>query len=198
MISFITWCAVGAFSGVVFSSFFEWTLHRFIMHRPLGPFRYPFEAHAIVHHQTFKADHTYHLINEEDKKTIPMAWWNGPVLVFFCQMPMLIAAIIWQKWAILVGGAVACSAYYATYEYIHWCMHLPRKRFVERSGVFFRLNGHHLLHHRYMGKNFNVVFPLADLLLGTLVIRSQIKFAQPQGPFIPNVQPKLTNHAAHA
>ena len=111
---------------------------------------------------------------------------------------MLIAAIIWQKWAILVGGAVACSAYYATYEYIHWCMHLPRKRFVERSGIFFRLNGHHLLHHRYMGKNFNVVFPLADLLLGTLVIRSQIKFAQPQGPFIPNVQPKLNQQPAHS
>ena len=46
---------------------------------------------------------------------------------------------------------------------MHWCMHLPRRRRrLERSGVFFRLNGHHLLI-TGMHKNFNVVLPLADL-----------------------------------
>jgi len=65
-----------------------------------------------------------------------------------------------SHWGLLWGALPACIGYYAAYEYIHWCMHLPRKRYVERSGIFFRLNGHHLLHHRYMHKNFNVVFPL--------------------------------------
>jgi sterol desaturase/sphingolipid hydroxylase (fatty acid hydroxylase superfamily) len=69
-------------------------------------------------------------------------------------------------------------------------MHLPRKRHVERSGIFFRLNGHHLLHHRYMGKNFNVVLPLADLSLRTLLLRSKIAFAQARGSSVPDVQPK--------
>ena len=73
---------------------------------------------------------------------------------------------------------------------MHWCMHLPRKRNVERSGIFFRLNGHHLLHHRYMGKNFNVVLPLADLCLGTLLLRSKVHFPQAVGPSVPNVQPR--------
>jgi len=73
---------------------------------------------------------------------------------------------------------------------MHWCMHLPKRRHVERSGIFFRLNGHHLLHHRYMHKNFNVVLPLADLCLGTLLLRSKIAFPQAQGPSVPNVQPK--------
>ena len=54
---------------------------------------------------------------------------------------------------------------------------------------FFRLNGHHLLHHRYMGKNFNVVLPLADLCLGTFILRSKVAFPQAQGPAVPNVQP---------
>jgi sterol desaturase/sphingolipid hydroxylase (fatty acid hydroxylase superfamily) len=70
-------------------------------------------------------------------------------------------------------------------------MHLPKKRHVERSGIYFWLNGHHLLHHRYMNKNFNVVMPLADLLLGTMRLRSKIAFPQPQGPAVPNVQPKV-------
>jgi hypothetical protein len=35
-----------------------------------------------------------------------------------------------------------------------------------------------------------VVFPLADLCLGTLLLRSKIHFKQATGPCVPNVQPK--------
>jgi malate synthase len=187
---FFFWCAIGVLTGVGFASLFEWVLHRYFMHRPTGGFRYPFERHALVHHRIFKADHTYHLIHEHDKKTVPMAWWNGPVLVALCQVPFLMLALVLKKWGILCGAALACTAYFAAYEYLHWCMHLPRKRHVERSGIFFRLNGHHLLHHRYMHSNFNVVLPLADLFFGTLILRSSVHFAQAQGASVPNVQPK--------
>lgn len=187
---FFFWCGIGFLSGVTFASLFEWVLHRYFMHRPTAGFRYPFERHALVHHRIFKADHTYHLIHEHDKETVPMAWWNGPVLVALTLVPFLILALMVQKWGILCGAAVASAGYYAAYEYMHWCMHLPRKRQLERSGIFFRLNGHHLLHHRYMHKNFNVVLPLADLCLGTLMLRSKVAFAQAQGPSVPNVQPK--------
>ena len=161
------------------------------MHRPFGKFRYPFEAHALIHHRVFRADETYHLINAKDAKTIPMAWWNGPVLVAVGILPFVAVAGWIGHWWFLAGGLVACAGYYGTYEYIHWCMHLPRKRNLERSGIFFRLNGHHLLHHRYMGKNFNVVLPLADLLLGTLLLRAPVHFKQARGPSVPDVQPRV-------
>jgi fatty acid hydroxylase family protein len=188
---FLFWTAVGLVVSIIFASFFEWTLHRFMMHRPFWKFTYPFERHALIHHRIFKADHTYHLIHEEDKQTIPMAWWNGPVLIAVGQLPFALTAFLLGQWGFLCGSVLACSAYYGAYEYLHWCMHLPRKRSVERSGIFFRLNGHHLLHHRYMGKNFNVVFPLADLCFGTLLLRSNVHFKQAEGPSVPNVQPKL-------
>jgi hypothetical protein len=177
--------------GVVCSSLFEWTLHRYVMHRPLGKFTYPYQRHTLIHHRIFKADHTYHLIHEKDKYTIPMAWWNGPALIAAALLPFLAASLLTRHWGILCGGALATSVYYGAYEYLHWCMHLPRRRNVERSGIFFRLNGHHLLHHRYMGRNFNVVFPLADLCLGTLLLRSKAHFKQAEGPSVPNVQPKF-------
>jgi hypothetical protein len=188
---FFFWMAVGFVIAVIYASLFEWALHRYVMHRPFGKFTYPFKSHALVHHRIFKSDHTYHLVHEEDKWTIPMAWWNGPVLIAVGMTPFVLAAVFSGKWGILVGAALACSAYYGAYEYMHWCMHLPRKRNVERSGIFFRLNGHHLLHHRYMGKNFNVVFPLADLCFGTLLLRSKIHFKQAEGPSVPDVQPRL-------
>jgi hypothetical protein len=189
MTDFLFWAAVGFVSGTVFASFFEWTLHRYIMHRPFPMFRYPYRTHALVHHRIFKANHSYHLIDEKDKWTIPMAWWNGPAMIATCSLLPLAIAWWTGKWGLLAGSVLAFTAYYATYEYLHWCMHLPRERHLERSGVFFRLNGHHLLHHRYMGKNFNVVLPLADLCLGTLLLRAKIHFAQPVGPSVPNVQP---------
>ena len=112
--------------AVIFASFFEWTLHRYFMHRPFGNFVYAFRAHALVHHQTFKADHTYHLINEEDKHTIPMAWWNGPVLIAVGMTPFWIAAWFVGSWGVIAGSLLACISYYGAYEYMHWCMHLPK------------------------------------------------------------------------
>ena len=185
------WLATGFLCSVVYGSFFEWLLHRYVMHRPLGKFRYPFEAHALIHHRVFKADDSYHLIHPKDAKTIPMAWWNGPVLIAVGIIPFIAVSWLLGRWSLLFGALSASAVYYATYEYIHWCMHLPKKRNLERSGIFFRLNGHHLLHHRYMGKNFNVVLPLADLLLGTLLLRSPLHFKQARGPSVPDVQPRV-------
>ncbi len=176
--------------GVVFASFFEWVLHRYVMHRPVGRFRYAFEAHALVHHRVFRADHSYHLQRPTDRHTIPMAWWNGPVLVALGSLPFALLALLLAHWGVLVGGAVAFAAYYGAYEWIHWCMHLPKARRMEAAPLFRRLNGHHLLHHRYMGKNFNVVLPLADLCLGTLLRRAPTHFAQARGPSVPSVQPR--------
>jgi hypothetical protein len=190
MQTFLYWVAGGFGAGVIFASFFEWLLHRYFMHQPVGRFDYAFRAHALVHHQTFKADQSYHLLDEKDKYTIPMAWWNGPVLILLCQLPFVPVAWALGQWGLVVGSLAAFICYYGTYEYMHWCMHLPKCRRVERSRLFQRLNGHHLLHHRYMHKNFNVVLPLADLCLGTLMLRSKICFAQPRGPAVPDVQPR--------
>ena len=190
MIPFFLFSLAGFLLGLVVVSFCEWVLHRYVMHRPLPGLRYPFQAHAVVHHHTFKGDATYHLKNEADKETIPMAWWNGPVLIVLISLPNVLLAWATGVWALAAGGALGIAGYYAVYEYLHWCMHLPKARRVEKSRLFQKLNGHHILHHRYMHKNFNVVLPLADLCLGTLLRRSKVRFAQPLGPAVPDVQPR--------
>ena len=198
LINFIFWTSLGFVASTVYASFLEWLLHRYLMHRPIGKFRYPYERHALVHHRIFRADHTYHLIDEKDAQTIPMAWWNGPLLIALEVQPFVLAAFLTGQWGFLCGAVVACIGYYGAYEYMHWCMHLPKKRQVERSGIFLRLNGHHLLHHRYMGRNFNVVLPLADLCFGTLLLRSKVSFKQARGPAVPDVQPKQPRENALA
>lgn len=190
MIIFSLWCLVGLTIGLVFASFFEWTLHKYVMHRPVGKFRYAFQAHAVVHHQVFKADKTYHLHDEKDKETIPMAWWNGAVLILIGVIPFVLISLAMGQWGLALGGFLAFTWYYCFYEYIHWCMHLPKARRVEKPWWFRKLNGHHLLHHRYMHKNFNVVLPVADWALGTLILRAKTVFMQATGPSVPDVQPR--------
>jgi sterol desaturase/sphingolipid hydroxylase (fatty acid hydroxylase superfamily) len=165
-------------ASIVYASVLEWLLHRYVMHKPLGKFDYPFRAHAIIHHGKFKADKTYTLVTHpDDGGTIPMAWWNGPVLIFIGTIPTIFPSYILGEtfsgiWLLSMIPVLAVSLYYGTYEYIHWCMHSPRDRFVERLGIYKSLNAHHLLHHRYPRKNFNVVLPIVDFLFGTLVTPS--------------------------
>lgn len=191
MTDYLFWQALGFIGGVGYASFFEWTLHKHVMHTNLKWFGYPFKAHAITHHGLFKSDYTYHLQHPDDRWTVPMAWWNAPVM-WLLHVPFILLLQFWVAHPIFWGGLLAMIVYYACYEYIHWCMHVPKRRNVERSGIFFRLNGHHLLHHRYPHKNLNVVLPLADLFLGTLVPRSPVTFAQARGPNVPDVQPHVT------
>src|ERR1043165_10088786 len=107
MSNFFFWSAIGAVGAIVYCSFFEWVLHRFVMHRPVLGFRYPFERHALIHHHVFRADHTYHLIDEKDAKTIPMAWWNGPALIGVGILPYVAFAWFTGHWGFLCGALVS-------------------------------------------------------------------------------------------
>lgn len=183
-------------SGIIYASMFEWALHRYVMHRPLGSFRYPFEAHACTHHRIFRADESYHF-QGVGKHKIPMAWWNGPVIVFVGVLPFALGALTvhlygWEQsaWIIFGAGLFVSAGYFAAYEYSHWCMHMPKNRWFEDTEIFRRMNGHHILHHRYVTKNYNVVLPIADFLFGTLITRSNVRFAQVTGPSVPDLQPE--------
>lgn len=163
--------------GVIFASIFEWILHKYVMHRPLGKFDYPYRAHDRTHHRVFEADHTYHLGNRADKAhLIRMAWWNCFILVPLATVPFLLVAylLLWAPvevvWTIAATGFVISAGYYAVYEGIHWCMHNPKGRWIERTALFYFIDRHHRLHHHNDATNLNVVFPFADLLLGTLVL----------------------------
>jgi sterol desaturase/sphingolipid hydroxylase (fatty acid hydroxylase superfamily) len=70
-------------------------------------------------------------------------------------------------------------------------MHKPTMPWIERAGFFRFIKNHHRLHHVYMGKNFNVVLPLADVLLGTLVLNDP----QPSRPTEPAARQVARRHS---
>jgi drug/metabolite transporter superfamily protein YnfA len=162
---------------IVQASFLEWIYHRYWLHRPWLPPQM-FTAHTLVHHQLCKHDDTFHVHDEEQEEALTFQWWGGPVLIAINLIPWVGA---W--WALrgamplsffvvcLTTMVVTFGLYYAAYEGFHYLMHRPSIAWIERSRPFRFIERHHRIHHAEMGKNFNVVVPLADLVLGTLLLR---------------------------
>ncbi len=172
-------------AATVQSSFFEWVFHRYWLHRPWLP-KDCFTAHTLVHHQLCKFEDTFEVVEHEQEEALHFQWWGGPFLVSLNIIPWVLLA-----WALAASGAklpylaflisfsIAALAYYVGYESIHYFMHKPRLDFVERSRWFQFLKKHHRIHHVHMNRNLNVLFPLADLVLGTLVTKMPAPQATP-------------------
>jgi sterol desaturase/sphingolipid hydroxylase (fatty acid hydroxylase superfamily) len=137
-----------------------------------------FTAHTLVHHQLCKHDDTFHVHDEEQEEALSFQWWGGPALVALNLLPWMGAWWVLGSMGLalpyltcVVTIAATIGTYYAAYEGFHYLMHRPTIAWIERSRPFRFLERHHRLHHVYMGKNFNVVCPLADVSLGTFVTR---------------------------
>ncbi|TMQ72875.1 MAG: hypothetical protein E6K80_01575 [Candidatus Eisenbacteria bacterium] len=177
---------VGAFMfAVVQASFFEWVFHRYWLHRPWLP-KDVFTAHTLVHHQLCKFDDTFHVTEHEQEEALTFQWWGGPFLVLLNVVPW--AATLWilssfgvhVSLLVLLIPTAVLGLYYAGYEGFHYLMHKPSIPFVERRRVFQFLKRHHRIHHVHMDRNLNVLLPIADLVLGTLVLNTSFPAVTPE------------------
>lgn len=157
---------------VLYGSFFEWFWHKYWMHTPRVP-KEAFHGHTIVHHGLYKGDQSYFVEEGDDPEHILLKPYALP-LIFLVHLPVMLAIDRYLVPHTAIGGMIACVAYFLIYEYMHWNMHVPRGHFVERYRWFQFLRQHHKLHHRYMQKNFCVLFPLADWCFGTLITEESL------------------------
>jgi len=152
-----------------YSSFFEWYVHRYIMHvKRSFPLADAFRGHTLVHHQIYRWDQSFEAQGPGRPQHVALRWYAFPAMVV-CHLPIFWVMqrvthlpIMWP----MLGG---CTLYFIGYEYTHYLMHVPKGHYVERYRAFRFIKEHHRLHHKYMMRNLNVFIPLADLAFGTLV-----------------------------
>lgn len=179
LLTFLLIATLAFAASFVYCSFFEWTLHKYIMHDDRF-MKYAYRTHQMEHHELFKADSTYFLHNDPhthaDLDHVTFAWWNAPLL-FGLHAPLFAALYFFAGgWAAVLGALGAMVFYYALYEYLHFCMHVPKDRAFERTKFFQFVQNHHRLHHVFYLKNLNVVIPIADVILGTRVKQDDPNF----------------------
>jgi hypothetical protein len=159
--------ASGGFAAFfLYASLFEYVFHRWVLHRPSRLLGYPYRTHTLLHHKVFQRVATYGVASADDPDRIHFQWWEA-ALVLGIHVPAVWGIEALTDLPVFWSGLTAVVAYYGFYESLHWCIHRPTGRWIERTRVFRRLAAHHRLHHRLWRVNFNVVLPLGDLVFGT-------------------------------
>jgi hypothetical protein len=69
----------------------------------------------------------------------------------------------------------------------------PGIRWVEAWVTFRFIERHHRIHHVHMGRNFNVVLPLPDAVMGTLMLRDPL----PRRLTAPGAKRVARRHSRH-
>jgi sterol desaturase/sphingolipid hydroxylase (fatty acid hydroxylase superfamily) len=154
-----------------YASFFEWFVHRHVMHVKRFPLHDAFRGHTLVHHQIY---HGENYISKSPGRPphVMLRWYAFPsMLLAHVPLFLLFHWVVMRLTGLPTfwGAFTGCTLYFVGYEYTHYLMHVPRGHYVERFRWFRFLREHHRLHHKYMLRNMNVFIPLADVVLGTLV-----------------------------
>jgi hypothetical protein len=151
-------------------NFFEWGMHKFVMHRLRDVFavRAIYDRHTRQHHQYFTDnDPTIHSVKEFR-------------IVFFPWRVLIVLAVFGGLLGWIAGKAIGPNAgyvvfitmigHYMVYETFHFCCHVPENWFVRNMPFVNTIRRHHAAHHNMgimMHCNMNLTFPVADWAMGT-------------------------------
>lgn len=147
----------------------EYFGHRGPMHQPAKGLGLVYLRHALEHHRFF----THDAMAYESSRDFRMVLFPPVMLLFFLGgIATPIAALCFLLLSPTVGWLFVATAmsYFLSYEWLHFCYHLPHDSRVARLPFLPALRAHHTAHHNQelMAKwNFNITFPLCDAVMGT-------------------------------
>ncbi len=153
----------------LFANFVEYRVHRGPMHRKDSLYGLLYKRHTLEHHRFFTEKDMAH----EGSRDFAAVLFPPILLVFFLggiaspigALLFLFAStnVAWLFVATTVG-------YFLNYEWLHFAYHQPPESVISRLPFVPGLRRLHAKHHdpKYMNKaNFNITYPICDLLFGT-------------------------------
>src|SRR6185437_9458688 len=147
----------------ILMSFIEHQVHSRLMHKKSSArFQRTFEAHAILHHGHYSKIFSDEPVPPGEDKEIRLTVRKAPIKALPFAM-----VISFFSWIGALSFIAVVTFHHWAWNKIHLEMHKPENRGFSHWGIYKFLARYHWLHHRYPNKNFNVVFPFADFVLGT-------------------------------
>jgi hypothetical protein len=162
------WELAGIALFLVLGNALEWHLHRDLLHRRTRPLQVLYLRHTPQHHAFYVADDMAIRTTRELRFVLLPAHAVFVLLAIASPIPIALAWMGEPNLALIFVATAA--AYLLAYEWLHLAWHLPAESAIGRLKVVRRLRQHHALHHAPHLKsrwNFNVTFPLWDLVRGT-------------------------------
>jgi hypothetical protein len=154
----------------LYANLAEYWGHRGPMHHLKRGLRLVYERHTRQHHRFFTAE-AMPIDELRDLRAVLFP----PILMTFFITAFALPAWLLLSWVATPNVAwifVATSlVYFLNYEFLHLAYHLPTAHPIARWPLIGRLKRLHQAHHdpRLMAHyNFNITYPIADALFGTL------------------------------
>jgi hypothetical protein len=161
------WLVVpGAF---LFANLVEYRVHRGPMHHNTSLLRLLYKRHTLEHHRFFTEDHMAH----EGSRDFAAVLFPPVMLVFFLggiATPIGALLFLYASGNFAWFFVATVIGYFLNYEWLHFAYHQPSSSLISKLPMVAMLRRLHAKHHdpRYMSKaNFNITYPICDLIFGT-------------------------------
>ena len=154
----------------LYTNLFEYLGHRFPMHHRTKFLHAVFKRHTLQHHHFF----TNEYMNFDSINDFKIVLFPPVLLIFFSLFFVLpIFALIFHFFSLNAALIYVATTlgYYLNYEWFHMAYHLPETHFVYRIPGIRTLRKLHYHHHNLheMDKyNFNISWPVFDIIFRTL------------------------------
>lgn len=152
----------------LFGNYIEWAAHRYILHRPVKGLRTVYQRHVNSHHRFFTHDD----LSFEDQKDWRALLFPPFAPVMFVLSAVPVALILGAVWSANAGYMVVIfmASYYLMYEGLHTLSHVENSKFLDNLPLINTVRRMHVIHHHpglMQHRNFNLTFPICDVIFGT-------------------------------
>lgn len=193
------WAWAGAVAGVsLINCFFEFFLHRYVLHRPVVPGLALFYRQHTLHHALTRiarkpsrdgrgllfVENKFPITEPEQGEGSFFPWYSLAAFMVVLSPALLLLHWVAPAFPWLLGGVAALTLSLILYETLHAINHWPFERWARlvdhaKWGWFWRpVYSFHLRHHAAIDCNESVSgffgLPVADWLFGTCVIPKTI------------------------
>ncbi len=154
----------------LYTNFFEYVGHRYPMHHRYQALKAVFKRHTMQHHHFF----TNEQMNCDTVNDFKIILFPPVLLIFFSVFFVLpVFGLIYYLFSMNAALLYVATTllYYLNYEWLHLAYHLPETSWVYKIPGLKLLRRLHHNHHnlKEMDKyNFNISYPVFDLVFGTL------------------------------
>lgn len=158
----------------LYANLAEYLGHRFVMHRRRPGLGLIYERHTLQHHRFFT-----HQAMQFDSSDDFRAVLFPPMLMVFFAITFALPVGLLLTWLFSANVAwlfvITALGYYGCYEILHFAYHQEEDSWIMRLPGVKRMRQLHLDHHDpaiMQRGNFNITWPICDVLFGTRVAQA--------------------------
>jgi hypothetical protein len=160
---------VAAVFSYVMISFGEWYIHKNVMHRKGLPSKvysiFPGMVNTLRNHLL----HHYKFFKIFDYEPDPAGrFFNITLEVYGMFLVMVLGFPLFFVLPVAYFTILFCvGLHHVAWGIVHSEMHNPTNSWFRNTKIFKFWNNYHRIHHEKPSYNFNIICPLADLVMGT-------------------------------